>query len=302
MYRQHRYNGLTLELKEIWDNMMMPVDTNISLDSVILSEENSNKIQSFIREINYTDKLMEYGLMPMNTLLFYGASGTGKTYLSKALANHLGYTMLYIDIAKALSNEDVSKNISDIFKLANHLGKCIIFFDEVDSIAVNRDSSSHESGVIRRATNTIFQYLDQMRVDNIFIAATNMLHRLDPAFERRFRMKVEFRRPERDLDESIHHFMNNKFLYIDDVNENVREIVKKRAKQYVKLSYFEIQGIVERAMKNAILNDSIEVRSSDIYQMLADNMNFKIKFDTALDKEEIFHNNNHYDPSIRNYY
>ena len=297
---------LPREYQEIWDELIMEVDTNISFDDVILSEDNKSKYNALIKEQLYKEKLREYGLQSMNRLLLYGASGTGKTYSLKALSNKLDYTMIYIDIAKALTNADVAMNISNVFKLANyiaaHYGGAVLLMDECDAVAVNRDSNSPESGTIRRATNSIFQYVDQMNPDIIFCAATNMLHRLDAAFERRFNLKLEFRRPQQDLDESIHHFMNNKFIYIDDVNENVREIVKKRAKQYVKLSYFEIQGIVERAMKNAILNDSIEVRSSEIYQMLADNMNFKIKFDTALDKEEIFHNNHHYDPSMRNYY
>lgn len=297
---------LPREYQEIWDELIMEVDTNISFEDVILSDENKAKYGAIIKEQVYRERLREYGLEPMNRLLLYGASGTGKTFSLKALSNRLGYTMVYIDIAKALTSDNVAMNISNVFKLGNyiadHYDGAIIFFDECDSIATNRDTNSPESGVIRRATNSIFQYLDQMSPNAIFVAATNMLHRLDAAFERRFNLKLEFRRPDQDLDESIHHFMNNKFMYIDDVNENVREIVKKRAKQYVKLSYYEIQGIVERAMKDAILNDSIEVRSSDIYQMLADNMNFKIKFDTALDKEEIFHNNNHYDPSVRNYY
>lgn len=297
---------LPREYQEIWDELIMEVDTNISFDDVILSEDNKSKYNALIKEQLYKEKLREYGLQSMNRLLLYGASGTGKTYSLKALSNKLDYTMIYIDIAKALTNADVAMNISNVFKLANyiaaHYGGAVLLMDECDAVAVNRDSNSPESGTIRRATNSIFQYVDQMNPDIIFCAATNMLHRLDAAFERRFNLKLEFRRPQQDLDESIHHFMHNKFIYIDDVNENIREIVKKRAKQYVKLSYYEIQGIVERAMKNAILNDSIEVRSSEIYQMLADNMNFKIKFDTALDKEEIFHNNNHYDPSIRNTY
>ena len=40
----------------------------------------------------------------MNRLLFYGDSGCGKTYLSKALSNYLGFEMLYIDIANAITS------------------------------------------------------------------------------------------------------------------------------------------------------------------------------------------------------
>lgn len=284
-----KINKLSPEYKKIYDELIMPVDTNIDLGSVILSEENQSKINQFITENKNGDLLRRYGLAPMNRLLFYGASGCGKTLTAKALANHMGYTMLYIDISKALSDATVSQNISDIFKLANYLGHCLIMLDECDSIAWQRDqTATGDSGLIRRATNTIFQQLDQMNPTNIFISATNMLHRLDAAFERRFNMKLEYRRPELDLMETIRKFMFEKFTLVDDVSSTVREIVERRAKAYVKLSFYEIQGIVERAMKRSVLNGTDIVKTSDIYNDFAESMNLKIKFNTEQDSEEIF--------------
>lgn len=285
---------LPKEYQEIWDELLMPVDTNIKIKDVILSEDNQEKLKVFLKETEYRDKLINYGLEPMNRLLFYGASGTGKTFLSKAISNHLGYTMLYVDIAKSLTDGNVAKNISDIFKLGNYLGNCVIFFDECDSIAWNRDSNNAESGTVRRATNSIFQYLDQMNHTNIFISCTNMLHRLDAAFERRFNMKFEFRRPSLDIDECIKHFIYPKFIINDDVNETTREIVKRRSKQYVKLSYYELEELIKRAMKRSVLNDTNIVNTSDIYNDLANAMNFKVKVGTEDDTETMFHNNNHY--------
>ena len=286
--------SLPEEYKEIWDNLLMTVDTNIKLDSVILTDENKQKIKDFIKETEYRDTLYEYGLEPANRILMYGASGTGKTYLSKALSNHLGYTMLYVDIAKSLSDGDVAKNISDVFKLGNYLGNCIIFFDECDAIAWNRDADNADSGTIRRATNSIFQYLDQMNHSNIFISCTNMLHRLDAAFERRFNLKMEFRRPSLDLDECIRHFLFSKFILDDDVDTTTRDIVKRRVKQNMKLSYYEIEELVKKAMKRSILNDTDIVRTSDIYKDFCLAMNIKIKLGTASDDESIFHNDNYY--------
>ncbi len=272
------------EFKQIYKRLVMEVDTDIQLESVILSDDNKKKVDEFIKENEYIDKFVKHGLKPMNRLLFYGASGCGKTYLAKALSNHLNYTMLYVDIARSLSEGDVAINISDIFKLANELIRCIIFFDECDSIAWSRDSGDHESGDIRRATNSIFQHIDQMNPNNIFIAATNILHRLDPAFERRFNMKLEFRRPELNLKEAISRFVFKGFIINDDVDKTVKTIVERRTR----LSYYEIQDIVERAMKRALMNDTIIVNTSDIYRDFATTMNIKIHFKTDKDPEEIF--------------
>lgn len=270
-------DDLPKEYREIWDNVIMPVNTDINLEKVILSPENREKIQNFIKEIDYREALIEFGLEPQNRLLLYGASGTGKTFMSKALAHELNYTMLYVDIAKALSEGDVAERVSDIFKLGNYIETAIIFLDECDSVAWNRDGSSSDGGTIRRATNSIFQGLDQMNPKCIFISATNMLHRLDPAFERRFNMKMMFKRPELDMDEAIKHFIYPKFIINDDVSETVREIVKRRAKQNAKLSYYEIEEVVKKAMKRSVLNDTNIVNTSEIYDDIAANMRFKVR-------------------------
>lgn len=275
--------------REIWDEVIMPVNTNISLDSVILSKENKDALDSFLKEFEYRDSLIEFGLEPQNKLLLYGASGTGKTFMTKALANYLNYTMLYIDIAKALSEGDVAERISDIFKLGNYIETAIIFLDECDSVAWNRDGAGNDGGLIRRATNSIFQNLDQMNSKCIFISATNLLHRLDPAFERRFNKKMLFKRPELDMDEAIKKFLYPKFILNDNVSDTVREIVKRRAKQNIKLSYFEIEEIVKKAMKKAVLNDTNIVDTTDIYNDLAANMRFHIRIndeDTKTIEEE----------------
>lgn len=262
----------------------MPVDTDIKLSSVILSEENKAKIDEFTREYQYGKRFRAYGLEPMNRLLFYGASGTGKTYLAKALANDLGFTMLYVDIAKSLTDGNVAQNISDIFEIANEIKKCILFFDEADSIAWNRDSVTSESGVIRRATNSIFQNIDQMDVSNVFVAATNMLHRLDPAFERRFNLKLEFRRPSLNFKESIAQFKHRDFMLLDDVDDTTQDIVERRKT----LSYYEIKGIVERAMKKAIMSETNIIKTSEIYADLAVAMRIKVKFKTDSDDEQTY--------------
>lgn len=292
---------LPLEYQKLWDELIMDVDTNISFDSVILSEENRHKYQQFIKEYEYRDRLISYGLEPSNRLLLFGASGTGKTFSLKALSNLLNVTMIYVDIAKSLSEGNVARNISNIFKLGNYIAEnydgVIIFLDECDAVAWNRDANvSAESGNLRRATNSIFQGLDQMNHNAIFASATNMLHRLDAAFERRFNVKMQFRRPNSDLDSDIRHFLYPKFILNDNVDKTVREIVKRRAKQNAKLSYYEIEELVKRAMKNAVLNDTNIVNTSDIYESLAENMNFKIKVGTGTDPEEIFHNNLSYEP------
>lgn len=274
-------DSLTAEDREKYGHLIMRVDTDIKLKSVILSDENSVKIKEFLSEMEHLDTLLRYKLNPMNRLLFYGASGCGKTYLAKALANHLNYYMLYVDIAQALSDGSVATSISDIFLIANKYKRCIIFFDEADSIAWNRDSATPDSGVIRRATNSIFQQLDQMDKSNVFISATNMLHRLDVAFENRFNLKLEFRRPELNVEETAKKFLYPGFELEDDTDSITKGIIDKRCK----LSYRELTSVVERAMKKAVIAGRTTVYTSDLYKDVAVQQKIKIQFGTDVDNE-----------------
>lgn len=281
------------EILTKYKHLFMPVDTNIDINSVLLSDENKLKIVEFLKEYNSKDKLAKYGLKPMNRLLMYGDSGTGKTFLTKALSNYMKYTMLYVDIAKSLSEDTVAQNISDIFVCANELKNCIIFFDECDSIAWNRDAKTAEGGTVRRAVNSLFQQLDQIDPSNVFVSATNMLKRLDPAFERRFDMKLEFRKPKGSIDKTIEKFIFDKFTLDKDVEESKLDLMNRR----VSMSYYEIQIITERNMKKAILNNNptrdgkVVVKLSSIFNDLAVHMQMDVKFGNDEEITDTFVNN-----------
>ena len=275
---------MTAEDREKYSHLIMPVDTNINIDSVILSDENKEKLRQFLEEYKFKDQLIKYGLKPVNRLLFYGASGTGKTYLTKALSNYMKKDMIYVDIAQSLSEDTVAKNISDIFYVAHKYKNCIVFFDECDSVAWSRDSKNSDGGTIRRATNSIFQQLDQMDYDTVFVSCTNMLRRLDPAFERRFDMKFEFRRPDKTLREVFKKFLFKEFRLIEDVDLEEEMLIKKRST----LSYYEYQIITERNMKKAVIHGTTDVRLKDILNDVAIQIGSKKRFGTDKDDSNTF--------------
>lgn len=266
------------ELEQIYDTMVMPVDTDIDLSKVILSTRNRELILQFIIETKNREKLEKFGLHPMNRILMFGDSGTGKTFLTKALSNTLGYQMLYVDIARAIASGNPAKNIADIFTIAEY-GDFIIFLDEADSIAWSRDADDAEGGDIRRATNTIFQHMDQMSSRIIVVAATNMVNKLDPAFRRRFNLELRFERPEKNFKEIVTRFLLPGFTLDLDADDQITE-------RRLKMSYAQIQETVERVMKKAVLNDTMIIKMSDIYKDIARVTGVKIK---GLNIEEEFY-------------
>lgn len=262
---------MTAEEKKEYGHLIMPVDTNINIERVILSDDNRKKIEQFKTEMENVEKIVQYGLEPMNRLLFYGASGTGKTYLSKALSNYMDYYMLYVDIAQALSDGSVSQAISDTFYLANKYERVLLMYDECDSIAFSRESGA-TSETSRRACNSIFQQLDQMKPSVVFISATNLRHKLDPAYMTRFNLQLEFNKPELSIEDTLKKFLKPGFTYVDNLDEDSKRIVDKKCR----LSYRELTSICNSAMKRAVIDNTFVIKLSDLYADVAMVQNFRV--------------------------
>lgn len=253
----------------------------LTMDSVILSDENRQKINEFLIETEYKEKFIKYGLKPVNRIICYGASGTGKTFMTKCLAANFGYELLAIDIANAITTGVAATALEDVFELGNHIGHAIIFLDECDAIARNRANDRlQEDANVRRANNALFQQLDRMNPECVFVSATNLYKELDPAYVRRFNVKMRFDIPPLDnLEETISKFKHPDFTIKEDFDKNIKSILLYHAKGYTALSYYEIETWVQRAEKIAIINDSTEIKESDIFKFFMESMRVMVNTD-----------------------
>lgn len=128
-----------------------------------------------------------------NGVLFYGPPGTGKNLLSRALAGEYGLRYLRFSpatIASAYLHE-AATNLRNVFELAKANVPCLLYLDEIDTIASDRgDQPSAEH---REVVTQLMVCLEEYRTvpGLIIAAATNDLDRLDPALrEGRFDAKV----------------------------------------------------------------------------------------------------------------
>jgi Predicted ATPase (AAA+ superfamily) len=272
---------LSIEQQEMYDKYCMRVNSDISIDSVILSDENRVKLDEFILETKNGEKFIQAGLKPINRILMYGASGTGKTYLSKALSNFLSYQLFYVDISRALSTGIASQALTEIFNVADRIGQAVIFLDECDAICWARDDDKNQDTAdIRRANNTLFQLLDQMNPRCIFISATNLYRNLDAAFVNRFNIQMEFDRPSaEDVDKSIRKFMRGSFSMECDMVRDVKDAVLSQVQYTQSLSYRKIRDWVERAEKQAVIKDACTVKESEIYGYLMQELRIRTCYD-----------------------
>ncbi|MCL2711937.1 MAG: CDC48 family AAA ATPase [Methanomassiliicoccaceae archaeon] len=126
------------------------------------------------------------GIRPAKGVLFYGPPGTGKTLLAKAVANESGANFICVngpEIASKWLGES-EKAIRQIFKRAKQMSPCIIFFDEIDSIAPKRGMSGSSSW--EKVVNQLLTSMDGIEsLKNVMImGATNRPDMIDPALLR----------------------------------------------------------------------------------------------------------------------
>ncbi|XP_043663491.1 peroxisome assembly factor 2 [Vespula pensylvanica] len=121
-------------------------------------------------------------------LLLYGPPGTGKTLLAKAVATEYQLHFLSIKGPEVLNMYvgQSEENIRQVFERARSAAPCIIFFDELDSLAPNRGRSGDSGGVMDRVVSQLLAEMDGLeKASNIFIiGATNRPDLIDPALLR----------------------------------------------------------------------------------------------------------------------
>lgn len=179
----------------------------ISFDSLIL---NSNVKQSFhelIQEHFRSDLLRSYNLEPRNRILLAGPPGNGKTSIAEALASDLMVPLItarYEGLVDSYLGE-TSNRLNELFNYVK-TKRCVLFFDEFDTIGKER-GDSQETGEIKRVVSSLLLQIDKLPSHVVVVTATNHPELLDRAVWRRFQLKLEITLPGREqIEEWLERF------------------------------------------------------------------------------------------------
>ena len=137
--------------------------------------------------LKHPESFKRLGVRPPKGILLFGAPGTGKTLLAKAVANESEANFILVKGPELLSKwvGESEKAVREVFKKARQVSPCIIFFDEIDALAPKRGMSS-DSHVSERVVNQLLTEIDGLEDlhDVVIIAATNRPDIVDTALLR----------------------------------------------------------------------------------------------------------------------
>jgi transitional endoplasmic reticulum ATPase len=203
--------------------------------------------------IEHADKFKKFGLEPSRGVLFYGPPGCGKTLLAKAIANECGANFISIKGPELLTMwfGESEANVRDLFDKARASAPCILFFDELDSIAKARGSGLGGGGDAGdRVINQILTEIDGIgsKKSVFVIGATNRPDILDSAITRPGRLDQLIYIPLPDQPSRVSIFQSNlrKSPLAADVD------IAGMAARCDGFSGADITEVCQRAARNAI--------------------------------------------------
>jgi len=230
---------------------------NISWDDIGGLVDVKNELRELVQyPIEHPEKFEKFGMSPSKGVLFYGPPGCGKTLLAKAVANECQANFISIKGPELLTMwfGESESNVRDTFAKARGAAPCVLFFDELDSIAQQRGGSSGDGGGAGdRVINQMLTEMDGVGAKkNVFIiGATNRPDIIDPALMRPGRLDQLIYIPMPDYESRLSVLRS--VLRKTPVSKDVD--LQYLAAQTEKFTGADLTEICQRAAKLAVRED-----------------------------------------------
>ena len=217
------------------------------------------------------------GVEPPSGVLLHGPPGTGKTLIARAVANEVDAAFETVSGPEIMSKYkgESEERLREVFDRAEEQAPSIVFFDEIDSIAGQRDDEGDAENRIVGQLLTLMDGLDA-RGEVIVIGATNRVDTIDPALRRggRFDREIGIGVPDAEGRREILEVHTRGMPLAEDVSVDA---IARRTHGFVGA---DLESVVSEAAMAAIRDRPTDVDDRETWN--ADPSVTKAHFDSAL--------------------
>jgi cell division protease FtsH len=252
--------AMTKKISQGYFEILSPRQVKTVFSDVAGLHEAKEELGDLVQFLNDPSEFQRLGAQPPKGVLLYGEPGTGKTMLARALAGEAGVTFIATS-GSQFEEEYVgvgAARVRELFSLARKQAPCVVFIDEIDSIAFKRHSQNSPAWSAQ-AVNQLLTEMDGLN-DSInrgivIIAASNRIDALDNAILRPGRLgrQVKLELPTQLEREEILSIYLKKIIANTDVD------VAKLAKMTTGFSGAELANLVNEAAIDATRNNKTDV-------------------------------------------
>lgn len=209
-------------------------------------------------------ELFSHGIKRRSGILLHGPPGTGKTLLAKAVATEFDLSFVSVKGPELLNMYigESERNVRQVFEQAQKTAPCVIFFDELDSLAPARGRGSDSGGVSDRLVSQLLAEMDSIHDHSstapvFVIGATNRADLLDPSLMRPGRfdqsVKIDVANDKSSRIQVLRAHLSKMNI---DTNINIEELEKVIPQG---LSGADIAGICSTARSRALMRKAREL-------------------------------------------
>jgi cell division protease FtsH len=247
-------------------DIIKPGSLKTNLADVAGLQEPKQEVQDVINYLKNPAQFRRLGAKPPKGIIMFGPPGTGKTYLARAIAGEANVTFISVS-GSQFDQEYVgvgASRVRQLFQIARQNAPCIIFIDEIDSVAGNR--RLHDTSSSAQTVNQLLTEMDGIdstkNTDVIVIAASNRLDSIDQAILRpgRFDRQIKLDLPTiKERAEIIN-------IHIKKIKIDASVSQDSIAKMTAGFSGAEIANLINEAAIIATNHNKASVDASDFEQ------------------------------------